>query len=294
MSAPTLRCLAFAAALVVLAGASHAEEAPPCNIRFDGYVVVESNLTYSDVSSSYANAIYSDVRGIVAGHLSEWSSDWCFFREGSRDPGLEASVHARNELLELSCEVGRVSGKAFLSVRIVGRGTGDVLLSFQTSMPFFKPWLAVAELAEGFPRIFAGRVVGRDVAVSTPAEGFRSHDGDLYLGDIRYSKVLDFQEDLRRTEGVPRAVGQSARRYTFRRGLDLTAFGVGGIALLTLEILAMLSIHPEGEPPVIEVTPAVWAITGGCTLLGIAGAIDYFAGPPPRLIDALNTWQSSQ
>ncbi len=38
---------------------------PECNITANSYVVMQSHLEYTDVSTVYAGSIYNDVRGII-------------------------------------------------------------------------------------------------------------------------------------------------------------------------------------------------------------------------------------
>jgi hypothetical protein len=283
---------AFAMCAAIAQFAAATERKPPCDISPDSYAVVRSNLEYHDVSGSFAQSFYFDVREIVRGYLANESTAWCFF-----DSGLEAGAagHNENTLLDLHCTVERFSNKVILTVRIMGSDTQKSLLSFETSAFFFQPAAALADFAEAFPRQFAGQVV-RQYSYRLPPEGFHLprcvgvFGGEMLLGNVNYTP-RDLEEDLRRTEDVPPSVTRSVQGLKIRRGIERTAASAGDLAALVgLVGIVMIKEKPDTER---EQRAVLITFAAGSLLLAIT-AIESAVFKPRRLVAKLNDWRPSE
>ena len=131
----------------------------------DGYAVMESRLEFTDVSASYARSIYKDVRVIVHGYLADEKLPYSHF--------FDYNPYVEGKPLDLLCEVKRLSNEIHLSVRITRYETQDVLLSFDMTVPFFRPEVAVAAFATSFPEKFSQPVV-RQHSYVVPPQGFNA------------------------------------------------------------------------------------------------------------------------
>jgi hypothetical protein len=268
------------------------EHAPPtCKAGPDSYLVVRSTFDYFGVSASYAGSVYYGVRRIVSGYLAESPDGMCFFIDGW--VRLDSPAHDSNKNLSLDCALRRLSNTVFLSVRIVQTITEDVLLSFETSAPFFSPASAMAEFAEAFPVLFSGQVVRQYQAASPPTQGFWVDDGGaLCLENVTYT-VPDLMEDLRTTQDLPpsvmTSVTTSLSHMRVKRTIDsvlMVVFGGGGLGIGAASLWLMTQ-------PNTEVKPAAWFIAGGGILVGVLALVDAIHAPRP-VAAALNDWQAGQ
>ena len=290
------RSLAVAFALWAAAGQLPvgSEEKSPCVIPAGCYAVVQSTLAYQDVSDSFAQSFYNDVRQIVRGYLADFYTEYCFY-----DSGLEAGAagHDKNTLLDLQCRVERVSNKVILKVRIAGSDTQESLLSFETSASFFQPAAALASFAEAFPDLFAGRVVRR-CSYTLPPEGFYLPRGELNLGlslgNVRYT-LEDLEKDLGATENAPPRLMRSARCLRIRRGIERAAIGLGALAVLLTAIpIAIIAKGSEDSSALSQAPPAVWITMGAGTSVCALTLLEMGLFPPRRLVRKLNDWRPSE
>jgi hypothetical protein len=280
-----------ALALFAVAGQFRAEseKKPPCDIPPDSYAVLQSTLEYQDMSASYAESIYNDVRRVVRGYLADYYTEQCFY-----DSGLEvdAANHNRNTLLDLQCKVKRVSNKVILSVRIARHDTQESLLLFETSALFFQPAAALASFAAAFPELFAGRVV-RHYSYAMPPQGFYLPRGALYigmnLGNVSYIPE-DLEKDLMGTENVPPGLIRSLRCFRIRRDIASTVGGLGAVTVLvTLLPLTIIGMLAEKDPD-ITVPPAIWITIGAGSLMCAIPFLESAIFRPRKLMATLNDW----
>jgi hypothetical protein len=263
----------------------------PCAISADNYLVIESNLEYVNVSRSYAESIYSGVRDILTGFLS-YGEDYCLFHDSGQKEDL--TDHVKNRLLDLHCEVKRVSGNVLLLVQIDVYETHENLLSFESTAPFFRPSSALYDFPEAFQRAFSGRVVRNYVYPFSPDEfhlGF--DDSELYFMKNSIWDIADLEKDLQLTDGVPADVLQSVHSYRVTKntwqGIGMATTLVGALTYLgtTVPILILDGFNDPDRVPT-----GVWAANvAGLFIMALIGPMVLeVPSPSKKLIQILNGW----
>jgi hypothetical protein len=287
---------------------SSPEYKPP--LPQDSYVLLQSDLSYAEVSASYAWSIYNDVRQILSGFLS---ADGNFFYDADTRNDIADSLRThRNILIDLHCQVRRDSSTAILSVQIDRHDTDENLFTFVTSAPFFQPEFLLSSFALAFPDAFALPVV-REYSYVIPPRGFRvpkgvpsyamPSSGLLDLGGllplglsfddvVYYRYITDLEKDLAANEGVPAGVIRSAQLFRSRRSLESV---VGGFSLLTavgtfLVAIGMLESKQNNPHEDIEAPPTWLWITSGAATLAFVGVTLEFSAFPPQVTTVLNNW----
>ena len=247
------------------------------------YVVVNSTLVHRNVSDSYASAVYEDILEGVKCYLADSSTEHLFYR--GVDSGIERDRPRENRfyrgddneididaggthiLLDLYCEIIRQSNELLLTVLINGNQTQKSYLSFDVTVPFFRPEAAVAHFSNTFPERFNGRLVWECSYPASP-EGFHLGGGDLILGNVRYEQNLlflsypDFNYDLARTEDLPAEIRKDFKRFQTVQTITAVTFWISYPTFLTVAIGAMFGDFP-GE---------ISASTGW-TIFGISAAL---------------------
>jgi hypothetical protein len=218
---------------------------------------------------------------------------------------LDLASHAQNKLLDLYCEVKRVSSDVLLAVRLEMHGTNENLLSFEASAPFFQPNLVLQYFAVSFPHTFAGQVLP-DIPYPYPLSTNRFHLGfeasELYfVGDSISWDFADLENDLIMTEGVPMNVIKSVARYRARKStretIAGTVVGIGGLTYVATTVAILIlgeGLAGGGDSLRLnspeQVPTGLWIanIAGLVTML--FGPIGFSIPPPKDLITTLNGW----
>ena len=267
----------------------------PCNLSVDSYLVLHSNLEYSDVSASYATSIYNSVRTILSGFLAS-GEDYCFFHDQGET--VDLTDHVPNALLSLHCQVKRVSSKVFLTVRLDVYETNENLLSFETSEPFFQPTDALHDFAASFPKAFAGQVV-RDYSFPVVPQGFHFADylpRDIVLaGNIKWN-IADLENDLNMTEGVPTNVLESINAYRTRENIEWTVSVLGALtALGTAAAIMVVGGGIDSDNNFANPVPdGLWIACGAGFLTSILALVAEVIFPPNEILMNLNRWHTAE
>jgi hypothetical protein len=251
-----MRALFAALAAVLVVGVVAAGEEKPGPL-------IHPEIEYSGVSRNYAYAISDQVVAILSGFLGE------------------APAHSFDSTWRTSCVVGRESDKVLLSVRITRRGTGESLLSFETSAPFFRPEIALASFAEAFPRALPTREL-REYSYPLPEEGF--HYDDSPFTSVRFSFVdygvgRDIIEDLERTKGLSPSLVGSVRCYNYRRVAAFPMIIVGDLVFVASLFGLPANWNQDGGSYLATM------LVGGLATMLVGFALD---SPPPSLFEDLN------
>jgi len=246
---------------------------------------MESRLEFTDVSESYATSIHNDVREIVHGYLADEKHRYNEF--------YFDNLEYAGKPLDLFCEVKRLSNKVLLSVRITRYETQDVLLSFDTTAPFFRPEVAVASFATTFTEKFSEQVV-RQCSYTVPPQGFNAGPTIyLSLGNVLYGNHMTYPDltyDIERTEGMPVGIMRDYEEFqtalNIRKKIFYTSAAACGGILIAGVILAGFE---EGG-----VTMPEWSIPVFLTVFSVAGGINIVTGmslligPKRKLLNILS------
>ena len=213
---------------------------PNCNLTDTSYAVARENFEYEDVSFSYSWHIYQDVREIVRNYLADDPDDeyGCFYQ-----PDYAGF------LVELNCLVKRISEQVQLSVEINRIDSGNNLLKFDATAPFFRPEAVVARFAEAFPESFRGKVV-RQNAYNAPQPGFYLLGGiGLWLGNVNYSAFsTDYlYYDLSRTEELPPGLLHGIERFQKTEKFEWAAFIAIALGTLAMEFTSPFIFDSNSE-----------------------------------------------
>lgn len=266
------------------------EELDRCHWSADSYLVLRSDLEYTDVSDSYATSINDVVRQILRGFLasSYRGNRPCLFLEDGAGQKLDLADHVQDKLLNVHCKVTRVSSKVLLVVRIDAHESMENLLSFETSAPFFEPNVALQHFAVSFPRAFAGQVV-REYSYTALEQRFDFTSGVSFnialAGNIVWN-IGDLENDLNMTEGVPANVMQSVGRFRTRQTIENTAQRIGALTFLGTAVAILILWDGLDSPELMGLSIAC----GAGLLTAVVVPIEQEILRPTELLATLNRW----
>ena len=251
------KILAIVSCLIFSLGFSHhlsaSEPMPPApSCSEDCYFIKSSSLYPKNVSQTYADSIFREVKTILYEYLGKGKMDSIYFLYPEYVPKLMGT------LLILSCTVGRRGDFVDLLVTIEDDSTHEEYFNFHTTSCFFTPNELLRAFSSSFAEGFKLQILN-DYHYVAKNEGYvvsKSPPG-IMLDLVSYPEgdlivdLGDLVDDLRNTDKVPKSFLDGISSYSSRKSFENVAGFISGIAFgaaivpFFLAILSDSALHND-------------------------------------------------